>query len=348
MLAIIGLGGLTAPIIGGLADKYQAHRWAQLVALLAYAVGGLLFAYADGNMALYYAASACFGIGSATLLMINPTFIVAAGFSQDNEAKRLARLNQTLVFGQLVAGLALAALTSTGLSYQNRFLMISGVALLSLVLTAATNKKAAQRILAEPPKADDAKSDAGDLRRILLSVFGLFLLAVMFSLFASSSLSGQFPTYMQQVFSIDPTISSITLSVSSVVTLMTLGMVGRWMAQSGPAPVWITAMLMYMVTGAAFIALSVGFDSIWSYFPLALYVVYLQAFAWQDMVQPALAARASTAGAATTQGFLLFVMASSYALVSILSAEAADAFGFASLAWLVLVGAVISTHVNLT
>ena len=59
-------------------------------------------------------------------------------------------------------------------------------------------------------------------------------------------------------------------------------------------------------------------------------------------MQPALAARASTAGAATTQGFLLFVVASSYAFVSILSAEAADAFGFGSLAWIVLAGAVMA------
>ncbi len=342
MLAIIGLGGLTAPVIGGLADKYQAHRWAQLAALLAYAVGGLLFAYADGKMTLYYVASGFFGMGSATLLMLNPAFIVAAGFSQNNEAKRLARLNQTLIFGQLVAGLGLAALTSAGLSYKYRFLMITGLALISLVLTAATNKKAAQRIIAEVPESDDAKSGVGDLKRILLSVFGLFLLAVMFSVFASSSLSGQFPTYMQQVFSIDPSISSITLSVSSLVTLITLGMVGRWMAQRGPASVWLTGMLVFMATGAAFIALSAGFDDIWPYLPLGIYVIYLQAFAWLDMVQPALAARASSAGAATTQGYLLFVVASSYALVSILSAGAADTFGFASLAGIVLGGAVLA------
>ena len=101
-------------------------------------------------------------------------------------------------------------------------------------------------------------------------------------------------------------------------------------------------MLMYTASGAIFVALSVGFDNIWPYLPLGLYIIYLQAFAWQDMVQPALAARASTAGAATTQGFLLFVMASSYAIVSILSAEAADAFGFGVLAWIVVAGAVMA------
>ena len=355
MLAIIGLSGLTAPIIGAMADKYEAHRWVQLVALLAYAVGGLLFAYANGSMVLYYAASACFGIGSATLLMINPVFIVAAGFTQDDEARRLARMNQTLIFGQLLAGLGLAAVTSAGLSFQNRFLMITGVALVSLVLTAATNKKAAQRIQVNSPDSENNGSDesqpdagtnigtnAGNIKQILLSVFGLFLLAVMFGQFASSSLSGQFPTYMQQVFSIDPTISSATLSVSSVVSLIMLGLVGRWMAKSGPAPVWLTVMLMYMAAGAALIVLSAGFEQVWQYLPLAIYIIYLQALAWQDMVTPALAARASTAGAATTQGFLLFVLASGYALVSVLSAETADIFGFTSLAWIVLAGAVMA------
>ena len=44
-MAVIGLGGLAAPIIGGMADKLRAHRLAQLAGLLAYALGGLLFAF---------------------------------------------------------------------------------------------------------------------------------------------------------------------------------------------------------------------------------------------------------------------------------------------------------------
>jgi hypothetical protein len=60
------------------------------------------------------------------------------------------------------------------------------------------------------------------------------------------------------------------------------------------------------------------------------------------MVQPALAARASSAGAATTQGFLLFAVATSYALASIIAADAADAFGFGILAWIVAGGALIA------
>jgi Na+/melibiose symporter-like transporter len=344
MMAIIGLGGLAAPVIGGLADKYGAHRWAQLAALLAYAIGGALFAYAGETVWLYYAASAFFGVGSATLLMINPAFIVGAGFSQADEAVRLTRLNQTLIVGQLVAGLGLAALTSAGLSYQARFLIMSAVALASLVLTALTNKAAAERLAAAGSQGDaqTERAPSPGIKTLLFSAFGLLLLAVLFGQLANTSLSGQYPTYMQQVFAVDPSLSSLTLSISSVVTLIVLGLVGRWMAKSGPVPIWLTSMLMYMVTGAALIGLSSLFDAVWAFLPLALYVIYLQAMAWQDMVQPALAARASAAGAATTQGFLLFAVAISYALASIVAADAADAFGFGILAWIVAGGALVA------
>ena len=93
----------------------------------------------------------------------------------------------------------------------------------------------------------------------------LCLLAVLFGQLANTSLSGQYPTYMQQVFAVDPSLSSLTLSVSSVVTLIVLGLVGRWMAKSGPVPIWLTSMLMYMVTGAALIGLSSLFDAVWAF-----------------------------------------------------------------------------------
>ncbi len=350
MMAIIGLGGLLAPVIGGLADKYRAHRWAQLAALLSYAIGGAIFAFAGEAMMLYYLASGFFGIGSATLLMINPAFIVAAGFDQKNEAVRLTRLNQTLIVGQLTAGLLLAALTAAGLSYELRFLTITAVALASLVLTALTNKEAAERIKSEPAPSESGQSEqnAVGVKAMLFSVFGIFLLAVLFGQIANTSLSGQFPNYMQQVFSIDPSLSSVTLSVSSVVTLIVLGMVGRWMARGGPSPIWLTAMIMYLGTGGLLIVLSSVFESVWPYLPLGLYVIYLQAMAWQDMVQPALAARASTGGAAITQGFLLFAVAGSYAFSSILAADAADAFGFGILAWIVVIGAGVAFVIGRT
>ena len=55
-----------------------------------------------------------------------------------------------------------------------------------------------------------------------------------------------------------------------------------------------------------------------------------------DMVQPALAARASSAGAGLTQGMLMFAIATAYAVGSVAAGAAADsALGYPSLAWIV-------------
>ena len=58
VMAIIGFGGLTAPVIGGLADKWKAHRWAQLAGLLAYALGAVVFAFSGATFGLHLLVTA--------------------------------------------------------------------------------------------------------------------------------------------------------------------------------------------------------------------------------------------------------------------------------------------------
>ena len=72
------------------------------------------------------------------------------------------------------------------------------------------------------------------------------------------------------------------------------------------------------------------------YIPLACYIIFMQGVAMVDMVQPALAVRASTAGAGLTQGLMMFAIASAYAVGSVGAGAAADsALGYQSLPWLV-------------
>ena len=341
-MAVIGLGGLAAPIIGGMADKLRAHRLAQLAGLLAYALGGLLFAFFGTTTFGILAGAICMGIGSATLLMINPAFIVSAGFDGDEEATRLTRLNQTMIFGSLVAGIGLSALTSLGLPFAGRFLVLSAICIAAFFVTMATNSEAAARIKVAVSSAGDGQQ-GGSIPKLLMSRFGILLLAVFFVTTGHGVITGQFPNYMDKVFAVPSSSSALALSVSAVVSLLILDAVGRWMGKSGPEPVWLSAIAMKIAMMIALAALAVvSGGSITALLPLALYIVYLQGISWADMVQPALAARSSSAGAGLTQGLLMFAIASAYASGNFIGGASADALGFSSLTWIVAIVSVIA------
>jgi len=340
-MAVIGVGGLAAPVIGGMADKLRAHRIAQLAGLLAYALGGVLFAFLGQTTFGILAGAICMGIGSATLLMINPAFIVSAGFDRDEEATRLTRLNQIMIFGSLIAGIGLSALTSLGLSFSGRFLVLSAICLGAFVVTMATNAEAAARIKAAEP-GEVASEQGNPIFDLLMSRFGVLLVAVFFVTTGHGVITGQFPNYMNKVFSVPASSSALALSVSAVVSLLILDAVGRWMGKSGPEPVWLSAVVMKIAAMIALAALAMASGGgVTALIPLALYIIYLQGISWVDMVQPALAARASTAGAGLTQGLLMFAIASAYASGNFIGGASADALGFDSLTWIVaLVSAV--------
>ncbi len=336
-MALIGLGGLAAPVIGGMADKFRAHRWAQLGGLLAYALGGFIFATIGTSTFGILGGAICFGVGSATLLMINPAFIVGAGFEPGNEATRLTRLNQTMIMGTLITGLVLSALTAAGLSYEIRFLVLSAVALAAFAVAFISNAEAAARIKAPPAPGEAASTDvkALSIRELLFSRFGIILIAIFLVSTGHGVITGQFPNYMDRVFSVPAESSTLLLSISAIVTLVTIDLIGRWMGGSGPVPVWLSAVGMKAAVMIALGGLAiVSGGGLAAFIPLGLYLFYMQGIAWADLVQPALVSRFSTAGAGLTQGMLMFAIALAFGVGGILSGAFADGFGFESLAWL--------------
>ena len=334
-MALIGMGGLAAPFIGGLADKYRAHRLAQLAGLVAYIIGGLLFALMGQSLVGVFAGAACMGVGSATLLMINPAFIVSAGFEADQEATRLTRLNQTAIVGSLIFGILLGQLIGWGLPFFGRFLVLSGIALAALIVTYFTNTEAAQRIKTNVPDDSESSSPGVSLSSLVFSKFGLILLGVFFVTTGHGVITGQFPNYMKDVFSVPSSSSATALSISAVVSLLILDAVGRWMGKSGPSPVWLVAVFMKIIVMLGLGFLSFSGAGLGALIPLALYIIYLQGISWADMVQPALAARSSSAGAGMTQGLLMFSIALAYAAGNFIGGASADLLGFVSLTWIV-------------
>jgi MFS family permease len=340
VMAIIGLGALLAPVIGGFADKYRAHRIAQLAGLLALALGGVAFAVARED--LFFAIAAILvGVGVATVMMINPTFIVGAGFSQDMESRRLTRLNQTAIVGQLTGGLLVAGLTQAGFSFPARFMVMAAIALIGLVITAMTNKEAAARLATAGPSASEEGTATPDLKTILVSAFGLFLLAMMINGLAQGALESQYPNYMQKVFTISPALSASALSVTAIVNLLLIGAAGKWMARSGPTPVFFASLVIRLAAAIVLIALAI-IGGVPAFLPLGMYVLLLVGIAWVDLAGPALAGRLSVATMGTTQGFLMGSLAIGTALGSLTGGLAAESIGFQSLPWITAGGVALA------
>lgn len=342
VMAIIGLGALAAPVIGGFADKYLAHRIAQLGGLVALSLGALIFAFAKEDLVFAIAAIAV-GIGVATLMMINPSLIVGAGFEQDTESSKLTRLNQVAILGQLTGGLLIAGLTQAGLSFQARFLVVAVVPFVGFFIVAATNKTATERLRRAAPV--DKEETAGEakltLGKILLTTFGLFLLAMAINGLSQSVLESQYPNYMQRVFNISPALSATALSATAVVNLLVLGLAGSWMARKGPNPVFMTSLLMRLAAAAILIVLALV-GNVPAILPLAMYVVLLVGIAWVDLAGPALAGRLSIAGIGATQGLLMGSLALGAFFGALLGGWLAETVGFQILPWITAIGVMIA------
>ena len=329
VMGILGLGLLLAPSIGNFADRFRAYRFTQLGGLLALALGSALFTIIQQEL-VFALAALLLGIGIATLMTLDATFIVGTRQPQALEARRLTALNQSMILGQLVGSFLIAALTRAGWSFQARFLVMTFIAVIGFIVTAITNRKAAARIQVSRQNIDilkTSKLSQTKVSTLLLSPFGLFLLSAVFNTIGQQAIWGQYPNYMQRVFQIDPALSATALSVAAVFTLIALSLGGKWMASSGPEPLYLRALTLRLIAAGGLIVLA-SMGSIPTFLPLAIYVVYVLGIGWIDLTSPELAARKSTTTTAATQGFLLSALAIGSILGNLLGGLAAEMFGF--------------------
>ena len=334
VICIYGFGALLAPAIGSLTDKWQAYRASQLAGLASYVLGALVFVFASDRLLLAL-GTGFLGVGTATMYVINSSFIVGASFSQKMESRALTRLNQIGKVGQILGALVVAGLTQAGLSFSARFSIMAGVATGCLLFTAATNRGAAARIKNAGPEAVEAVSATKvPLRNALTSTFGLFLLAAICANAGLEMMYGQYPNYMHDVFQISPALSATALSVGALLTLLVLDLGGRWMGRSGPSPVWLTAVGVRIITAGALIPLAF-LVPVSVLLPLGLYIVLRSSMSWANLTQPPLARSLSKTTLGTTQGVLTGALVIGFMAGNMSGGWLADAFGFESIPWAV-------------
>ena len=317
-LAFIGLSGFIAPMIGSTIDRYKRHAFAQSSALALYAIAMMLFAFINQTWAMYV-ATFLIGLGSITLMVVNPTFIVAAGLDKKQESLCLTRMNQSIFVGAIVMGGILALTSAQDVSYS--FMVIAGMSALALLVARIDNVKAAGKLIID----DTDNSSDGDKGRWNLT-FILFLFAVFIAMFASSNQVAQGPNLFEQLFAIDKSAMSVLLMVSSIISLLTLDLSGRLLNKMGAGVVWVIGLAGYIIVGGVLSYLVIG-DGSYFYLPLVMHLFFMQFLSMVDMVKPALVAKVTTLPPALTQGYLLFAIAGGYAAGTSLGGVVGQQFG---------------------
>jgi len=109
VMAAVSLGGLSAPLWGGLADRYRLHRWLLAGGLLL-AAGGLAAFPFTTQPGVWFALALLQGIGAAAAATVANLFVVE-GHPKREWDERIGWL-QTFYGGGQVAGLLLAGALS--------------------------------------------------------------------------------------------------------------------------------------------------------------------------------------------------------------------------------------------
>lgn len=339
VLATRGLFMLLGPAIGYLADRFVAHRAVQLVGLLSLGGGAASFAFARTDLT-YLLAAFLFGLGLSACLSINLTLVVGAGLSEDETAQKLSVVLQSAVVGQ-VLGLALVGLlTTTGVSFRGRFLVLAVLAVIGTTITAATNRGAVARLYAHqtPDQRADVKAPV-EWRQVLLSQFGLVMLLVLLIHGATQALEGQYPNYMQSVFRIDPAFAAEALAIIVLVRIPLHPLTARLSARTGPR-------LPFLATGVVRAAAALGLlllgSSAPALAPIAFYGLIQLCYPFFELNASLLAARTSPIGAPAGQGALVAAQAAGVIVGMSLAGGVAANVGFSSLATITLVGSALA------
>ncbi|MCY9851617.1 MFS transporter [Vibrio mediterranei] len=325
VMSLIGLFGISAPLIGWLADKYGIHRQMQKVALFSHLLSLVLLYFAQTETYTYLLVGLTIGIGTVSQLVLNPTFVLNS-LPENEQARGLSRLFQFQFLGVVIAGSFLGVVSLLGWTSEQKLLMLMTLVCVSIVTV----------FIAPPPKvkvpeveqqSDDESLTKKSNKRTSIA-FVMFLATVFISMFTASNLMETGPIIIKEVFNVDLGHSAFGLAGSAVLTMILLEPAGRLAEKSSPYLIWMASLACYAVTSIG-LWLAIG-TNIPSLVPILLIVLLMQAISWFDMVIPAIAEELSPSTPALTQGILMFAMAIGFGVGTYIAGQLIDVEGFVS------------------
>ncbi|MCJ7557358.1 MAG: MFS transporter [Gammaproteobacteria bacterium] len=344
VMAIVSLAAVMGPILGGFADRYNAHRLITGLGILGTAVAFLMFSISAESNGLYALDAILMGVSIAAVSAVAPVFIVGAGLPQALQAKRLTTFNLVAPVGQVLGGMMIGAAAAAGWAYNQRFFLAAAVIFICFIIFWFTSKKPAERILRAEP-ADEAavkQTQKVGMKGVLFSIFGMYLLILMLSSVAQNGINNQIANILPNVYGIDEATTSGLISLAGLLNILFFFIAGAWMARKGSMPDFTTGNVMRFAGALGMAVLGMVAKS-----PILIAVAFMQILyqgtPFIRLTQPVLAVRFATIPAGQAIGWVIGASAIGSFLGSVLGGVLADSVGFNAINWMGAIAAGIAS-----
>jgi len=334
VMAIISLAAVLAPVLGGFADKYRAHRLVLSLGVLGLALGFVAYAFSAESNAIYALDAILLGVSIAAVNAVGPVFVIGAGLSQALQAKRLTVLNLLQPVGQVIGGAIMAA--ASGLDFSARFWIAAGVMLVSFVITWFASAEPAKRIILHENKPDEhheTQRKSFGLKQVLISSFGLYLLILTLSSMGNNGINAQIANILPNVYGMDERTTSSLISLAGLLNIGLFFVAGGWMARSGGMTVFTAGTVIRLVgaLGMAVVGLVAGSPIL---IAAAFMQILYQSNPFVRLTQPVVGVRFATIPAGAASGWVIAAAAAGSFLGSLIGGILANSIGFNAINWM--------------
>jgi DHA1 family tetracycline resistance protein-like MFS transporter len=273
VMAAFSLGGLSAPIWGGLADRFRMHRQLLIGGLFGAALGAAVFPF---TLSLFYRIGLALlsGIGLAAASTVANLFIVEI-YPESEWDARIGWL-QTFYGGGQVIGLVLAGVI--GQSRPEFGLWLAGGIGVAAIIPAVIGTRRESGILVRrrpvlPRSVHHAEWPAGSPQHLyhhptmegmrtlfapFRASFVLFLIAWLLSFSGSAAFFSFYPVLMQKVYGVLPGLSSTGYAIAAGLGLILYAPAGTWSIKRGPVPILRDALILRIAAFIVLTALSIS------------------------------------------------------------------------------------------
>lgn len=352
VVGVFNLGGLTAPLWGGIADHRGLHRLFFLAGLLVAAAGFVAFAFASTLIAKV-ALAFVQGAGAASVATVANLFIIEMHPKSEWD-ERIGWL-QSFYGGGQVVGLLLAGILSN-LNMRVGFLVAAGLSLAAILPGRFMKRKNRAASVARPllkHPARHAGPNAGSpqlfyhhitvqsIRNLFQPFrpgFGGFILAWFLSFSGAAAFFSLYPVVMKQLYGVHPSISSVGFAAAATIGLFLYAPAGTWSKNHGTMSVlqvalWarILAFLFLVVLGFVVLPMS-------RLLALACFTVVVGAWSLLSVTGTELTARFSEKDEGEGLGLFNAATAVAGVLGAIVGGWCADAWGYGTVPLLGIVG----------